>query len=144
MSKIDKLIATRVHDYYWQDGFPCLITSLKILGEKFNIKIDDLVPSLIGLNAGRNRTQCGLVQGPLLFIGRYGEVKHMSQQQVIDCCHKYIDCFTNEFGDIECRVLRPNGFQAADPPHLCENLTKKAVEYAARFMQDNLPAIAEK
>lgn len=70
------LIDTRVHTYYWDEDISCIITTLKILSEIFHFKLHPQVfEAAYGLNAGRIGSQCGLVEGALLFIGIYGHEK---------------------------------------------------------------------
>lgn len=38
--------------------------------------------------------------------------------------------FDKKFGALRCLELRPIGFSENDPPHMCEHLTCKAVEFA--------------
>jgi len=137
--KLEKLINTRVHDYYWKENFNCAITTLKILSE---LHYPELHPQIIeaafGLNAGRCGSQCGLVEGALLFIGVYGSQNDMTKEEIADVCHRYCNEFQKVFGSLLCKELRPQGFSPNNPPHLCENLTQKAVMFSAKFISENV------
>ncbi len=127
------IINTKVHEYYWVYDHSCAITSLKILTEIFDIGIDpQILSAAFGLNAGRNRLQCGLVQGTLMFLGIY--YKNLEPNEIANICHEYINSFQDEFGSIECKELRPQGFSPDNPPHLCEQLTKNAIFFATQFI----------
>ena len=129
------IISTRVHEYYWKYDYCCAVTSLKMLNELFKAEINTQVLSAAaGLSAGRNRLQCGLVQGPLMFIGIYYKEKQLEPDEISHICHEYINAFQNEFSSIECKELRPQGFSSDNPPHLCEQITKNAVYFAAEFI----------
>ena len=129
------IINTRVHEYYWEYDYSCAITSLKILTEIFDVETNpQILSAAFGLNAGRNRLQCGLVQGTLMFLGIYYKNKNLGPNEIANICHKYINLFQDEFGSIECKELRPQGFSPDNPPHLCEQLTKNAIYFAAQFI----------
>jgi len=40
LTQTNELIKKRVHDYYWIDDINCATTTIKILSEIFNIKIE--------------------------------------------------------------------------------------------------------
>lgn len=132
---LKEFIGTQVHDYYWQQDLSCAITTLKILSELFHCELHPQVTAAAyGLNAGRNFSQCGLVEGALMFIGVYAQQKSIESQIIAELCHKYSSDFQVEFGSVLCKELRPQGFSPDYPPHLCENLTKRAVVFAAEFI----------
>lgn len=133
LSTIEKL----VHDYYWTDDFNCATTSLKILSERFSIDLfQQTIDSAIGLHgAGKYGSQCGLVEGPLMFIGILGRLKNIPDDFIINYCCSYAEEFERKFGSLNCRDLRPDGFHSENPPHMCEGLTVRAVEYAAAFVE---------
>jgi hypothetical protein len=137
--KLQELIDARVHDYYWKEDFSCAITTLKILSELYYPALHpQVIDAAFGLNAGRCGMQCGLVEGALLFIGVYGNQNDMTKEEITDVCHIYCNEFQTAFGSLLCKKLRPQGFFANNPPHLCENLTKKAVEFSANFISENV------
>lgn len=137
--KLQELINTRVHDYYWKEDFSCTITTLKILSELYYPELhSQIIDAAFGLNAGRCGTQCGLVEGALLFIGVYGSQNDMTKEEITNLCHKYCSEFQINFGSLLCKELRPQGFAPTNPPHLCEELTKKAIVFSADFICKNI------
>jgi Putative redox-active protein (C_GCAxxG_C_C). len=132
-----ELINSRVHDYYWNQDLSCAVTTLKILSELFYPELHpQVIEATFGLNAGRFGSQCGLVEGTLLFIGSYGHHKNMTKEQIADLCHEFCSKFQPRFGSLLCNELRPQGFSPDNPPHLCENLTKKAIIFSAEFIRE--------
>lgn len=129
------LIDTRVHAYYWNEDISCIITTLKILSEIFHYKLHpQVIEAAYGLNAGRIGSQCGLVEGVLLFIGAYGHEKGIASQNIAMLCHKFSSAFQDTFGSVLCKELRLQGFSPDNPPHICESLTKSAVAFSAEFI----------
>jgi len=129
------LIATRVHTCYWDEDISCVITILKILSEIFHCELHpQLIEAAYGLNAGRLCSQCGLVEGTLMFIGVYGQQKGLDSQDIAELCHKFSCEFQAKFGSVLCKELRPQGFSPDHPPHLCEDLTKRAAVFSAEFI----------
>ncbi|MBP1765864.1 MAG: GCAxxG family protein [Firmicutes bacterium] len=138
------LINERVHDYYWKHDLNCAITTLKILSELFCVEIHPQVTeAAFGLNAGRVGTQCGLVEGALLSIGIYGSQRQVENSKVQELCRKFSVEFQQKFASVLCKELRPQGFQPANPPHLCENLTQRAVLFTAGFLSRSIVGGAE-
>jgi len=129
------LVDARVHDYYWNDDFSCAITTLKILSEIYRCDLQpQVMEAAYGLNAGRLASQCGLVEGALMFIGVYARQRGYDGTAITELCHKFSRNFQAEFGSVLCKELRPEGFSLDNPPHLCENLTKRAVTFSVRFV----------
>ncbi|SNY40036.1 C_GCAxxG_C_C family probable redox protein [Orenia metallireducens] len=137
--ELKELIEQRVHDYYWEEDLNCATTMLKTLGEIYKVKLDDQVlDAAIAMHgAGKFGAQCGLVEGTLMFYGILGKQQGVSNKGIRDICYKFADQFQEEFGSLLCRELRPEGFAADNPPHLCEDLTKRAVEFSAKIIIDN-------
>lgn len=134
---IQAVIETRVHDYYWKEDFSCTITTLKILSELFHYELHpQVLQAAYGLNAGRFGTQCGLVEGALLFLGVYGYEKGLNSQEITQLCRTFANGFQEKFGSLLCKELRPQGFSPSNPPHLCESITKCAIEYAVKTVPD--------
>ena len=132
---MESLITNRVHDYYWNQDLNCANTSLKILSELFQTPLDPQIDiATFGLNAGRLRSQCGLVEGSLLFMGIYGIKKGLEPVTIKELCEKFSSAFQEEFGSLLCSTLRPEGFSKNNPPHLCENRTKMAINFSAKFI----------
>jgi len=136
---LQTVIDEKVHNYYWNQDLNCALTTLKILSDIFHLKIHhELLDATYGLNAGRFGFQCGLVQGTLMFIGIYGSLKKLTQTEIAEMCRRYVDSFQNKFGSMQCRELRPQGFNPNNPPHLCENLTKLSIGYSVEFISKEL------
>lgn len=134
----------RVHDLYWKRNWNCARTMLVCLGETFDIPIaEQTLHAAVGMHgAGKFRAQCGLVEGALMFIGIAGAACGKSDKEVESLCFCFAKSFTERFGSLLCRDLRPGGFRPADPPHACEALTVEAVDFAANFMHNALFAAA--
>lgn len=130
-------VAKKVHELYWGSDVNCARTSLLCLGELFGVEISgQTLRSAIGLHgAGGFRAQCGLVEGPLMFIGIYFSAKGKSEAEIADICCRFAEQFQNTFGSLRCFDLRPGGFSEDDPPHVCEELTVRAILFAYRFIE---------
>lgn len=124
-------INERVHALYWNDDLNCAITSLLILAEIFMINLNpQILDAAIGMpGAGRYGAQCGLVEGALMFIGIKGKVDGLENEAIVNRCNNLVKGFEKEFGSLNCRDLRPEGFKPDNPPHLCEEITKKAIMF---------------
>jgi hypothetical protein len=133
LNTIEKL----VHEYYWINDFNCATTALKILSERFSVDLhQQTIDSAIGLHgAGEYGSQCGLVEGPLMFIGIIGRLNGMPDDLIINYCFIYAEEFEKKFGSLNCRELRPAGFHPDNPPHLCEELTVRTIKNAAAFIE---------
>lgn len=133
------VIDRRVHDYYWLEELSCAVTTLKILSELYEQELHpQVMDAAFGLNAGRCGSQCGLVEGALLFIGIYGKHKELDSAQLKDRCREFCTAFQNRFGSLLCKELRPQGFDPQNPPHLCETLTKQAISFSVDFVGEKL------
>ena len=129
------MINIRVHDYYWQDDYNCSVTTLKILSELYDLELNcQVIDAANGLSAGRCASQCGLVQGALMFIGIWGRNNGAENEQIKDWCRQFTEVFQQQFGSLLCCELRPLGFGPDNPPHLCEGLTQRAVFFAVEFI----------
>ncbi|SNS52293.1 C_GCAxxG_C_C family probable redox protein [Anaerovirgula multivorans] len=137
--KFKEIIDERVHDYYWKEDLNCATTMLKTLAEIFEIKLESqIIDSAIGMHgAGKFGAQCGLVEGSLMFLGIFGRGKGVSQEIIISICYDFADNFQEEFRSLVCRELRPEGFKDDNPPHLCEDLTKRAVKFTVNYIMNN-------
>lgn len=134
-------IEQRIKQYYWHEDLNCATVMLKILAEQHDIELSpQVIDSASGLHgAGKYGAQCGLVEGTLLFLGIYGRSEKRSDAEVIQRCNQFASQFEEHFSSLLCRELRPEGFSADLPPHLCEQLTCEAVEFSIRFVDpDNL------
>lgn len=134
--KLQETISTKVHDYYWNQDLNCAITTLQLLSELFSINLHpQVIQGTFGLNAGRSSSQCGLVQGTLLFIGIYGYQQEIELAETTILCRKFSSEFQHHFSSLLCNQLRPQGFPPDNPLHLCENLTILAITFSAEFIQ---------
>jgi C_GCAxxG_C_C family probable redox protein len=133
-------IKERVHELYWNDEINCARTTLICLGELYHTDIEQqTLNSAIGLHgAGKFRAQCGLVEGALMFIGIYFSNRGQSKYDIELICYRFADEFTKKFGSLRCYDLRPNGFNENDPPHLCEQLSSAAIEFAYQFIKKQI------
>jgi len=133
---VKELINDRVHNYYWNEDLNCAVTTLRILSELFHTEVNaQVVEAAIGMNgAGRSGAQCGLVEGTLMFIGIYGAQKGLSKDEIVKLCYEFAKAFQQRFKSLACKELRPNGFNADDPPHLCEGKTKIAISFSEDFI----------
>ena len=129
-------IRDRVYDLYWKEDLNCATASLKILAESFYLPLEQqVVDSALGMHgAACFGAQCGLVEGPLLFLGIYGRRRGIADGDIRSACYDYADRFQKRFGSLQCRELRPGGFSGSDPEHLCENITAEAVVFAEKYL----------
>jgi len=132
----EKEIRDRVHRFYWEKDLNCATTSLKILAEHFYTPLaDQVIDSALAMHgAACYGAQCGLVEGPLLFMGIYGRSRGMEDDALRGLCYRFAEEFEHRFGSLVCRELRPGGFNDDDPEHLCESLTVQAVLFAVNFL----------
>lgn len=133
-----KLVEQRVHEYYWQYDWNCASTTLRILAGDFGVELhEQVLDAALGMHgAGGYGTQCGLVEGALMFIGVIGKTRGLSNEKVIQACYAFAQQFENRFGSLLCRELRPQGFHPDNPPHLCEGLTREAIEFDIVYITD--------
>jgi hypothetical protein len=131
-------IEEHVHHLYWDHDINCARTMLMYLAAYFKVPLkDQTLHAAIGMHGGGGfRAQCGLVEGALMFLGIYFAQKGLSDASISKLCFTYAQAFTVTFSSLECRVLRPGGFQETDPPHLCEGLTVRAIAFTRDFIED--------
>lgn len=131
-----ELIRQRIKEYYHENDETCALTTLRILSELFETPLaGQVLDAAAGMHgAGEYGAQCGLVEGVLMFIGIYGKANHIPDEYIIQSCREYAGLFDKEFGSLLCRVLRPQGFAADNPPHICEPLTERAVFFAVDYL----------
>lgn len=134
--KFDDLINKRVHTYYWIDDLNCAKTTLKTLAEIFDIHLSSqVVDSAAGLpDKGVFGSRCGLVQGSLMFMGILGRERGLDNNKIVDLCYDFAYRFQDKFESLTCKGLRPQGFKPENPPHLCEDLSKKAIRFTANYI----------
>lgn len=138
-----EFINNKVHSYYWEDDLNCANTSLLTLSELFEINLcSQIVDAGIGMHgAGGYGAQCGLVCGGLMFIGILGKEKGLGTRDIVNTCFEFAKGFEKEFGSLDCRALRPQGFNPDNPPHLCEELTKKAIIFTQSYLDNCIVSI---
>lgn len=109
---------------------------MKVLGQVYNIEIgNQVIASAAGMHgAGKYGAQCGLVEGTLMFMGIYGAEKSIANQNIVEYCYEFAAEFEKKFGSLRCRELRPEGFDPKNPPHLCEEFTKEAVNFSIEYV----------
>jgi hypothetical protein len=139
----EKTIAERVHSYYHLDDLNCVGTTLKILAEKCNLPLaGQVLDAAVGMHgAGGYRAQCGLVEGTLMFLGILGRAKGVGDEEIIELCCRYAKSFEEQFSSLLCRELRPEGFAPDQPPHLCEGLSCRSVEFSAAFIDQQMTGV---
>lgn len=132
----ERYIDEEVHRHYWERDDTCAFTTLSIVSELFVVPLDSQVmDSALGMwGAGGHRAQCGLVEGALMFIGILGSRRGLNRDQVSGHCRDFAEGFEEQFGSLICRELRPEGFSPDNPPHICEDLSKRAIRYTTRFL----------
>lgn len=125
-----------VHDEYYLRDTNCARTSLICYSHIFNIDVPKSVYIAAAAmhGAGGHRAQCGLVEGALLFIPLYVRHLGLDEAMAVKCAYDFASFFEEKFSSLTCFDLRPNGFNASDPPHLCEALTVNAIESGCEFL----------
>lgn len=133
-------IINRVHELYWEKDINCAGTAIICLSELFETIIEpQTIWSAVGLHgAGGYRAQCGLVEGSLMFIGIYFHMQGKSEDEIVSACYEFASAFEKTFSSLRCFELRPTGFSENDPPHMCENLTCSAIEFAYQFISEKV------
>ena len=132
----DSYVFNSVEEYALKQNLNCAQTTLLILADKFEIELDhQIIDGSIGLNgAGQYRAQCGLVEGVLIFLGIYLKSLAKEKDEIQKTCNLFASKFEAEFGSLSCSLLRPNGFNLTDPPHLCQDLTNQTIIFAINFI----------
>lgn len=69
-----------------------------------------------------------------MVIGILGKEKGLEPKDIVDKCNKFVKGFENEFGSLNCKDLRPEGFKPENPPHLCESITSKAISFTLNYI----------
>lgn len=77
-----------------------------------------------------------------MFLGIFFAQKGLTDEVISKLSYSYAEQFKEEFSSLECRVLRPTGFQKTDPPHACEGLTVKAIAFTRDFIELSKEAVA--
>ena len=129
------LIRRRVHELYWRYDANCATTTLDILSGLHGIELQtQVMQAAVGMHgAGGHRDQCGLVEGGLMLLGILGAARGLDREAIVEICCEYAEAFVGGFGSLLCRELRPEGFSPDNPPHLCEDLTVRAIGFTHDF-----------
>lgn len=137
---MSEYIEKEVHHLYYDYDENCARTSLKCLSHLFAFPVsEDVLSAATGMHgAGYYGAQCGLVEGTLMFIGLYGNKKGLDRNEIVKLCHDFASEFERNFSSLRCRELRPGGFSPDDPPHLCEGLSVKAIQFSYEFLKDRM------
>lgn len=137
---MEEYIARRVHSLFWDLNDNCAVTTLKIGSELFALPLPpQVLESAVGLwGAGGYRAQCGLVEGALMLFGLLGARAGLDRESIAGLCRRYAGDFERDFGALSCRALRPGGFNAEDPPHVCEELARRAIAFSCRHLARSL------
>ncbi|OLN26367.1 hypothetical protein DSOL_5027 [Desulfosporosinus metallidurans] len=69
-----------------------------------------------------------------MFIGIQGREKGLEPEDIVNKFNNFAEGFEDEFGSLNCRDLRPEGFKPDNPPHLCEEITKKAIMFTLNIL----------
>lgn len=131
-------VQDRVREFYWEHDFNCATATLLVLADRFGIKLSDQVlDAAVGMHgAGGYRAQCGLVEGTLMFLGIIGRQAGIPDKEIEKACKRFALNFERRFSSLLCSVLRPGGFCADDPPHLCEGLSCRAIYFSVVFVDE--------
>ncbi len=137
---MENFVRKRVETYFQVNDYNCVRTDLLTLAEYFHVKLHgQLLAAAVGMHgAGGYRAQCGLVEGTLLFLAILGAERRVAEEKIIDACYDFGKQFEKEFSSLQCRELRPGGFNDDDPPHLCEGLACRATAFSIRFIEEVL------
>lgn len=129
-----------VKKYYWEDDVNCTTTSVQILSKYFHTSFSkDVLYAATGMHgAGKYGAQCGLVEGGLMFVGIWGKHQGLSDSAIAGLCNSFARDFEKKFGSLQCRDLRPEGFQPNNPPHLCEDLSCRVIAFTILHIEKYL------
>ena len=122
-------ILEMVHHCYWDNNANCAQTTLHCLEQLTGLPVHpSLYQATVGCHgAAGHGGQCGLIEGATLFLGLYCAAMGKSVEETEEICARYALVFNRNFNSMACSDLRPGGFRADDPPHLCERFTVRAV-----------------
>lgn len=131
-----KFVEKEIHQAYWKENIPCAPAVLRILSKLYGLNLDEQVyRSAEGMGgAGEYGAQCGLLEGALMFAGILGAEESLSKEDIHAICCGLASEFEEKFGSLLCREIRPEGFKKGNPPHLCEQRSVEAAEYAAGYL----------
>ena len=137
VTTMENFVKERVATYFHVNDHNCVRTDLLILAEYFKIELhEQVLAAAVGMHgAGGYRAQCGLVEGTLLFLGILGAEKGVVEEDIVLTCHDFGQAYEKEFSSLQCRILRPGGFNDDDPPHLCEGLACRSSSFSIHFIE---------
>ncbi|MFT5698755.1 MAG: C_GCAxxG_C_C family probable redox protein [Desulforhopalus sp.] len=135
---MEKFVKGRVRYFFGEKDLNCASTALHIVSEYFDIPVrQQVMDAAIGMHgAGGYRGQCGIVEGLLMSIGIIGKARKVQDEDIVSFCREFAMKFENEFKSLSCAILRPNGFNDNDPPHLCEGLTGDGVSFGISLISE--------
>lgn len=138
--QLEQFVGERVAYYYWNVDVNCATTMLLTLAELRGMQLQQqVIDSALGMHgAGCFGAQCGLVEGSLMAIGIFGREKGLPPETIVSACYRFAQQFEQQFGSLLCKELRPQGFRPDNPPHLCEEFTKKAVIFSAEYLNRHI------
>ena len=89
----------------------------------------------VGLHgAGGYRAQCGLVRQSHVCRSLF-KWAWLGGGAIVSACYRFAEAFSGEFGSLTCSICVRADFSPDDPPHRCEALTCRAVEFTYKFMK---------
>ena len=139
MEKAEEYIRKEVHRLYWELDENCARTTLRILSRLTGIRIEDqtLIAASGMHGAGGYGAQCGLVEGTLMFLAVIAGSR--GYEDIPGLCRRFAGEYEAAFGSLRCSDLRPGGFSEDDPPHRCEDLTCRSVQFVYDFVVRAFP-----
>ena len=72
----------------------------------------------------------------MLLIGLRGAELGKEESEIVDLCAQFATQFTERFGSLSCKDLRPGGIHPNDPPHLCESVSVDAICFLHDFLDE--------
>ena len=136
MASVD-FVRRRVKHCYCDRDLIGATTMLKVLAAKYDLELNpQVIDAATGMHgAGEYGTRCGLVEGALMFLGIIGHARGIPEAGIVDACCHFAAGFEKRFSSLLCSDLRPQGFHPDNPPHLCKDLTGRAIDYTLAFME---------
>jgi hypothetical protein len=145
MSEAPAWIREMVRKSYREEDVNCATAMLRVLARSRGMELHPQVfAAATGMHgAGCYGAQCGLVEGGLMFLGILGREKGLSVAGIEAWCRAFAAGFEDGFGSLSCSVLRPQGFAPGQPPHMCEDLSVRAVSWAVDWVGGRSGSIGE-
>ena len=136
--EIETFVRDRVQMYFVDGDDNCAMSSLKILGDYFEITI---APQAVAAaqcmpGVGGTGAACGLVLGVLMFIGVWGAEYECARETLYPLAQRVIDHVQLQFGSVCCRDLqRERG---------CGSLAVEMLSALLPVLVDELAGLQEK